>query len=199
MKVSISRSLIALGTFATLIGASLAAMAPASAATVASPSESGGIVTICPGTDVDLNDVTSGQPLPIQTQRDMIAHFQWKCAHPNAGTHGSTVTSSGRTMSPNKSISGVGELIAHLVITVGSVTWWTTASSMPVGPDRTLECTSRINNGTWGNCGNAEGTGSALTTRTNSYCPPKGQEFEVEAWLLTSGGDYWDDAYGVTK
>jgi hypothetical protein len=133
MKVSLMRSLVALGTLALGLGASLAAVAPASAATAPVPSASGGVVTICPGTEVNLNDVSTGQPLALQTQRDMIAHFQWKCAHPNAGTHGATIAGGGRSMSPRKFISGVGDLTAHLVITVGSVTWWTTASCCAPG------------------------------------------------------------------
>ncbi|GIT80154.1 hypothetical protein LLS1_18230 [Leifsonia sp. LS1] len=146
-----------------------------------------------------MNDPTTGAPLSLDEQQELIDHFAWKCAHPAAAeaAHGSTQVS-GRGMSPNKVINGVGDVAAHLTITVGSVVWSTTASSLASGYKK-LDCTSRQNNGPWSACGSAAGSGTSLSTRTNYICPPKGQEFEVEAWLRYNGADYWDDAWGITK
>ena len=200
MKKSIRSALL---SSAVAVGATLMlsfAAAPANAATAGAPpqpSASGGTVTICQGTDLSLNDPVTGSPLALDEQQRLIDHLTYKCQHPNMPAHGSSLAVAGsRMVSPNKTISGVGELIAHLVITTGSVEWWTSASSMSWGPTKTLDCEYRVNNGTWTGCGSAGGSGSSLTTRTNGICYPPGTEVEVEAWLHLGGADYWDDAWG---
>ncbi|NUU05146.1 hypothetical protein [Leifsonia sp. C5G2] len=158
----------------------------------------GGAVTICPGTTVDLNDQRTGAPLSLDHQQRVIDFFSWKCAHPYAGPKGSTAPA-GRTVTPMKYINRVGDLSADLLISPGNLEWWTTASSMTTGTYRHLYCESRMSYGTWADCGDADGSGSSLRTRLNQICPQKGQHFEVEAFLAVGGSDYFDTAEGTTQ
>jgi hypothetical protein len=197
MKPLVRRALFGAAITVLTAAGALAAATPASAAEPA-PSSSGGVVTICPGTEVSLDDQDTGAPLALGEQQALIDHFELRCAHPTTASQGAiSTTSGGRTVSPNKSVA-IGDVTAHLTITPGNVVWSTTASSLPSGTKK-LNCTSRVNGGTWHDCGEATGTGSSLSTRTNQTCPPKGQKWEVEAFLRYGSADYWDVASGVTK
>jgi hypothetical protein len=164
-----------------------------------SPSPSGGIVTVCPGTTVDL-DSSNGTPLPLDVQQRMITVMSWRCTHPDAPARGMfTPGSNANFVSPMGTTFPIGYVAAHLSISPGSLSYHTTASSMSYGPSKTLDCVIQFNGGPGENCGSASGTGTSLSTRTNLECPAPGQHVEVTAWLLLGGSEYYDSAYGVTQ
>lgn len=187
-----------------VIGISAAAIlvlgvTPANAASSPpTPSESGGLVVVCPGTTANLNDST-GTPLPLATQKRMLGHLSLKCAHPNAPASGVYTQSDQASVVPLGKDTPVGHLSANLTITPGLMTWSASASSMPYGVQKTLDCEIQEGGGAWENCGSANGIGTSLTTRTNQICPVPGQSVEVDAWLDINSTQYYDAAYGTTK
>ncbi|MBF4618348.1 hypothetical protein ITJ44_09715 [Clavibacter sp. VKM Ac-2873] len=154
------------------------------------------VVRICAGQAIDLDDA-NGLPLPVERQQSLRDHAEFRCAHPELASRGSSSTAS----SPEVvHVDSDGYYpVANLDIQPGQVTWLATVGGMPVGPYKTLSCEWRIDNGAWQDCGTASGSGSGLRTRTNQYCPFPGLLFEVEAFLHVNGVDYFDNADGITQ
>ena len=182
---------------AAIAGLTAIIMSLAAPADAASTSSSPGVVTICSGTELSTTD-SLGKPLSpsqLKVYEDFLA---LKCANPNAPSHGSAVIGASQGVSPLHVISGVGDLTAHATVTPGNMYWWTTASSMPTGTSKTLNCMDQFNYGTFVACGSASGSGSSLSTVTNWICPVPGIHYVVEAFLTYKGSDYWDTKEGTT-
>lgn len=205
MKRSVRASFLAMPAIA-VAGAFLAfsgAPANASAPAVSSPSSAGGVVSVCPGVSYNSQTDANGAPLTKEAQHLMAEHAAFKCGHPSSKASGKL--SPGRPSSGSGSVipdgtdTGVGYLSADLVINPGQTSYWSDVSSMPVGPSKTLTCEISWNSGPFEYCGSASGTGSWLSTVTNSVCPAPGEYVEVDAWLDIYGGQYWDAATGWTQ
>lgn len=176
----------------------------ADAATTAGPNPSpdGGVITVCPGTSLSLDD-TMGIPLPVADQQALIDATTFMCDHPvlpqssQVGANSSSLAG----VAPNAVvIDGVGYLAAQLSISPGAFSANAAASSMPYGPQKTLSCEYRIGGGAWQECGGPITTvDTYASTSTVGFCPVPGLLAEVYAFLTYGGADYYDYASGVTE
>jgi hypothetical protein len=103
--------------------------------------------------------------------------------------------------------SRIGDLAAHIFVTPGNLTFYTTASSMPTGYKKTLECSYKIGPNvagglsgvSWVDCGKTSGSGTSLSTVTNEFCPVPGQLVEVLATLLYKSTFDESSAQAITE
>ncbi|WP_157560859.1 hypothetical protein [Humibacter albus] len=198
------RTVTLLATVVGTLALTFAGTAGANAATTPSaptPSATGGIITICPGTTLNLDDA-HGVPLSMAAQRQLINSLVFKCENPDAPASGE-VTSSGVhsfAVTPDATtIPGVGYLAARLSIAPGSYKARADASSLAAG-SKTLTCDYEIGGGAWQICGGPILIlGSSGQTSQVEFCPVPGQPTEVMAWLDYKGAQYYDSVYGTTK
>lgn len=183
-------------TFAGAAGAN-AAMPPSTP----TPSATGGIITICPGTTLNLDD-GNGVPLSAAAQQQLINALVFKCENPNAPASGEVNASGVHSfaVSPDAhTIPGVGYLAARLSIAPGSYKARADASSLVAGT-KTLTCEYEVGGGAWQICGGPITIlGSSGQTSQIEFCPLPGQPTEVMAWLDYNGAQYYDSVYGTTE
>ncbi|MFC3294783.1 hypothetical protein [Clavibacter michiganensis] len=88
------------------------------------------VVRICAGQAIDLDDA-NGLPLPVERQQSLRDHAEFRCAHPELASRGSSSTAS----SPEAvHVDSEGYYpVANLDIQPGQVTWLATVGGMPVG------------------------------------------------------------------
>lgn len=196
MKKSISALV---GT--TFAAAMILAGAQTASATdaVPTPSAAGGVVTVCADESVNLN-ATDGSVLPTDEQQQLIDHAAFRCANGDL-SHGAMQAGTTSTLQQSKAVtlaSSSPTVTAHLTLTVGLARWLATAQHAS-SVHKKLTCEYRVNYAAWTSCGEADGTQTYLSTRTNSICPPKGEHWEVEAFLREGRVDYFDTASGISK
>jgi hypothetical protein len=197
-----SKSLFAVGMVVLSVGAVAApANAVAKAVSPPAPSAAGGVVTVCPGVRLNLDD-PSGKPLPIAEQKSSINALSYRCDHP--GQSSSVISApagaESRGATPDASIGkNGGEVLMHIQVAPGDLRLSASANSMSYGTHRTLSCDYSIGGGTYQSCGRASGPGTYLLTRTDEFCPVPGKRVDGIAEIAWGSVAYYDDASAITQ
>lgn len=218
LPATTAAAIILLGSFALSAPANASNVANTSARTISattegtaepSPNPAGGVLTVCAGNDLNLNDA-NGVPYSLEDQQAYIDNVWYgSCApsqQPMAANAKDKLTAKPNILPDPPRTYGYAQ--AELHITPGLMVWYATMYGWPKTYNKTVSCTWKMGENTSGGLGKVDWTGcgtfgptkeSSGSTRENSVCPPKGKLVEVSSQVTFKGTYITDTATGVTK